>query len=100
LNFFLPARFFGVVAANRTSSLENDTPRAISKFGSDIVWEEEEGSDDMGCEEEEELLLLLLPVNIFICWRLELKMVLRSREVRIENRVGVERLKSKVLVYI
>jgi hypothetical protein len=95
LNFFLPARFFGVVAANRTSSLENDTPREISKFGSDIVWEEEEGSDEMGCEAEEELLLLL--VNIFMCWRFELKMVLRSREVRIENRVGVERLKSKVL---
>jgi hypothetical protein len=95
LNFFLPARFFGVVAANRTSSLENDTPREISKFGSDIVWEEEEGSDEMGCEAEEELLVLL--VNIFMCWRFELKMVLRSREVRIENRVGVERLKSKVL---
>jgi hypothetical protein len=78
--------------------LENDTPREISKFGSDIVWEEEEGSDEMGCEAEEELLLLL--VNIFMCWRFELKMVLRSREVRIENRVGVERLKSKVLVYI
>jgi hypothetical protein len=50
------------------------------------VWEEEEGSDDMGCEEEEELLLLLLllPVNIFNY----------LLEIRVENGFEIKRSKN------
>jgi hypothetical protein len=45
LNFFLPARFFGVLAAN-----------CISSLGTDIQWEPSEFDKDMS-EEDEELFV-------------------------------------------